>query len=232
MYTSSNLQDPNAPGAHTHYYQVVGVVGNVRLVDLAGTGSAYGTYYFPYAQAPLREYTFAVRSNTKETAVVPALRAAMAQIDPDLALYDVKTMQERAVLSMSSRRTSLLLALAFGGLALFLSAIGIYGVIAYLVAQRRREIAIRMALGSTPAGVVRLVLGQGLVIVALGLAVGLAGVAGLQKVIASQIYGVRPLDPLVIGGATVVMGAIALAACALPTRRAARVDPVAVLKEE
>jgi predicted permease len=232
MYTSANLQDPNASGAHTHYFQVVGVVGNVRLVDLAGTGSAYGTYYYPYGQAPSRYYTLAVRSSTGATSAVAALRTAMAQLDPDLALSDVKTMEERAALSMSSRRTSLLLALAFGGLALFLSAIGIYGVIAYLVAQRRREIAIRMALGSTPAGVVRLVLRQGLVIVALGLAGGLAGAAGLQKVIASQIYGVRPLDPLVIGGATVVMGAIALAACALPTRRAVQVDPVAVLKEE
>ena len=232
MYTSDNLADPKKPGANTHYFQVVGVVGNVRLVDLAGTGSAFGTYYFPYAQAPARNYTFAVRSNAKETAVVPALRTAMAQIDPDLALSDVKTMEERATLSMSSRRTSLLLALAFGGLALFLSAIGIYGVIAYLVAQRRREIAIRMALGSTPAGVVRLVLRQGMVMVALGLAAGFAGATGLQKAIASQIYGVRPLDPLVIGGVTVILGAIALAACAVPTRRAARVDPVAVLKEE
>ena len=232
MYTSANLQDPSKPGANTHYFQVVGVVPNVRLVDLAGTGTAFGAYYFPYAQAPSRDYTFAVRGSAEGTAVVAALRAAMAQIDPDLALSDVKTMEERATLSMSSRRTSLLLALAFGGLALFLSAIGIYGVIAYLVAQRRREIAIRMALGSTPAGVVRLVLRQGLGIVALGLAAGFAGAAGLQKVIASQIYGVRPLDPLVIGGATVVLGAIALAACALPTRRAARVDPVAVLKEE
>jgi len=128
----------------------------------------------------------------------------------------------RATLSLSSGRTSLLLALAFGGLALFLSAIGIYGVIADLAAQRRREIAIRMALGSTPAGVVRLVLGQGLVIVALGLAAGFAGAAGLQRVIASQIYGVRPLDPLVIGCVTIVSGTIALAACALPTRRASR----------
>jgi putative ABC transport system permease protein len=133
---------------------------------------------------------------------------------------------------MSSRRTSLLLALAFGGLALFLSSIGIYGVLAYLVAQRRREIAIRMALGSTPAGVVRLVLRQGMAIVTLGLAVGFAGAAGLQKAIANQIYGVRPLDPWVIGAVTVLLGAIALAACALPTRRAALVDPVAVLKEE
>jgi predicted permease len=232
MYTSANLEDPYKPGANTHWYQVVGVVGNVRLVDLAGTGSAYGTYYFPYAQAPSRDYTFAVRSSAGAAAVVPALRTAMAQIDPDLPLSDVRTMDERATLSMSSRRTSLLLALAFGGLALFLSAIGIYGVLAYLVAQRRREIAIRMALGSTRAGVVRLVLRQGLVIVALGLAAGLAGAAGLQKAIANQIYGVRPFDPLVIGAVTVLLGAIALAACALPTRRAVRVDPVAVLKEE
>jgi ABC-type antimicrobial peptide transport system permease subunit len=157
---------------------------------------------------------------------------AMAQIDPDLALSDVKTMEERATLSMSSRRTSLLLALGFGGLALFLSAIGIYGVLAYLVAQRRREIAIRMAMGSTQAGVVRLVLKQGLVIVALGLAAGFAGAAGLQKVIASQVYGVRPLDPFVIGGVTVLLATIALAACAVPAWRAVQVAPVAVLKEE
>jgi len=100
------------------------------------------------------------------------------------------------------------------------------------VAQRRREIAIRMALGSTRAEVVRLVLRQGLGIVALGLGAGLAGAAGLQKAIAAQIYGVRPLDPAVICSVILLLGAIALAACALPTRRAARVDPVAVLKEE
>jgi ABC-type antimicrobial peptide transport system permease subunit len=156
----------------------------------------------------------------------------VARIDPELALFDVKTMGERAALSMSSRRTSLMLALAFGGLALFLSAIGIYGVLAYLVAQRRREIAIRVALGSTAAGVVRLVLREGLVLVAIGLAAGFAGAAGLQRAVANQIYGVRPLDPLVIGGVTVLLGTIALAACALPARRAARVDPVEVLKEE
>jgi predicted permease len=232
MYTSANLQDPNKPGANTHWFQVVGVVRNVRLVDLAGTGSAFGTYYFPYAQAPSRVYTFAVRSAAEATAVVPALRTAIAQVDPDLALSDVKTMEERATLSMSSRRTSLLLGLAFASLALFLSAIGIYGVLAYLVAQRKREIAIRVALGSTGAGVVRLVLREGLVLVALGLAAGLAGSAGLQKAVANQIYGVRPLDPLVISGVTVLLGTIALAACALPAWRAVQVDPVAVLKEE
>ena len=232
MYTSARLQDPNAPGANTRWYHVVGVVGNVRLIDLAGTGSTTGTYYFPYAQAPSRDFTFAVRSSAGTATIVPALRTALARIDPDLPLSDVKTMDERATLSMSSRRTSLLLALGFGSLALFLSAIGVYGVIAYLVGQRRREIAIRMALGSTPAGVVRLVLRQGLVIVALGLAAGLAGAAGLRKAISAQVYGVRPLDPFVIVIVIVLLGAIALAACVLPSRRAAQVDPVAVLKEE
>ncbi|MGO8731938.1 MAG: ABC transporter permease [Terriglobia bacterium] len=232
MYTSADLQNPFKPGANTRWFQVVGVVRTVRLVDLAGTGSAFGTYYFPYAQEPSRVYTFAVRSSAEGTAVVPALRTAMAQIDPELALSDVKTMDQRAALSMSSRRTSLMLALAFGGLALFLSAIGIYGVLAYLVAQRRREIAIRMALGSTGGGVVRLVLREGLVLVAIGLAAGFAGAAALQKAIVSQIYGVRSSDPLVILGVSLLLGIIALAACAVPARRATLIDPIEVLRYE
>jgi len=232
MYRPQNAKEPTKTDANTRWYQVVGVVRSVRLEDLTGTGSGFGAYYFPYAQDPSRGYTFAVRTAGEAGAVAGAVRTAVARIDPELALFDVKTMDERTALSLSSRRTSLLLALAFGGLALFLSAVGIYGVLAYLVAQRRREIAIRVALGSTGAGVVRLVLREGLVLVAIGLAAGLAGAVALQKAVASQIYGVRPLDPLVIGGVTVLLGTIALAACALPARRATRVDPVEVLKEE
>ena len=232
MYQPQNPKDLTKTDANTRWYQVVGVVRSVRLEDLAGTRSGFGAYYFPYAQDPSRDYTFAVRTAGEAGAVARTVRTAVARIDPELALFDVKTMGERAALSMSSRRTSLILALAFGGLALFLSAIGIYGVLAYLVAQRRREIAIRVALGSTGAGVVRLVLREGLVLVAIGLAAGFAGAAALQKAVATQIYGVRPFDPLVIGGVTVLLGTIALAACALPARRATRVDPVEVLKEE
>jgi predicted permease len=232
MYKPQNAKELTKTDANTRWYHVVGVVRSVRLEDLAGTRSAFGAYYFPYAQEPSPGYTFAVRSAGEAGGVARMVRAAVAGIDPELALFDVKTMGERAALSMSSRRTSLMLALAFGGLALFLSAIGIYGVLAYLVAQRRREIAIRVALGSTGARVVRLVLREGLVLVAIGLAAGFAGAAALQKAVASQIYGVRPLDPPVIGGVTVLLGAIALAACAVPAWRAVRVDPVAVLKEE
>jgi predicted permease len=232
MYFPENPKDMTQTDARTHWFRVVGVVRSIRQLDLAGTGNTFGAYYFPYAQTPSRDYTFAVRTAGEGGGVAHEMRAAMAQIDPELALFDVKTMVERAALSMSSRRTSLSLALAFGGLALFLSAIGIYGVLAYLVAQRRREIAIRVALGSTGVAVVKLVLKECLVLVAFGLAVGFAGAAALQKAVASQIYGVRPLDPLVIGGVTVLLGAIALAACAVPARRATRVDPIEVLRYE
>jgi ABC-type antimicrobial peptide transport system permease subunit len=126
----------------------------------------------------------------------------------------------------------MMLTLAFGGLALFLSAIGIYGVLAYLVAQRRREIGIRVALGSTGAGIVRLVLREGMLLVAIGLAAGLAGAVALQNAVANQVYGVRPLDPLVLGSVAALLGIIALVACVAPARRAVGLDPVRVLAEQ
>jgi len=232
MYQSDNLKEPSKSGAHTSWYQVVGVARSIRQEDLAGTRNGFGAYYFPYAQHPSADYTFAVRTAGAAVSVTSMLRAALGRIDPELALFDVKTMDERTALSLASRRASLTLALAFGGLALFLAAIGIYGVLAYLVAQRRREIAIRMALGSTTAAVVKLVLKEGLTLVGIGLAIGFAGAAVLQKAVASQIYGVRPSDPLVIGGVSLLLGAVALAACAAPAGRATRVDPIEVLRQE
>ena len=205
---------------------------SVRLEDLAGTRTAFGAYYFPYAQEPWRVYTFTVRTTSDPASLARTVRAAVARIDPELALFDVRTMGERAELSVSSRRTSMMLALAFGGLALFLSAIGIYGVLAYLVAQRRREIGIRVALGSTGAGIVRLVLREGMLLVAIGLAAGLAGAVALQNAVANQVYGVRPLDPLVLGSVAALLGIIALVACVAPARRAVRLDPVRVLAEQ
>jgi predicted permease len=232
MYRPKNPKELTEIDPNTRWFRVVGVVRSVRLEDLAGTKGATGAYYFPYAQDPSRDYTLAVRTTGELGGAARMFRAVMAQIDPELALFDVKTMGERTALSMSSRRTSLTLALAFGGLALFLSAIGIYGVLAYLVAQRRREIAIRVALGSTGAAVVRLVLREGLALVTIGLAAGFACATALHKTVASQVYGVRPFDPLVIGGVTLLLAAIALAACAVPARRAIRVNPIEVLRYE
>jgi putative ABC transport system permease protein len=160
------------------------------------------------------------------------IRSKMAAIDPELAIFDVHTMSERGELSLASRRTSMTLAVGFGALALFLAAIGIYAVLAFVVAQRRREIGIRVALGSTPGRIVRLVLHEGLVLVGLGLVVGIAGSFLLRSAVASQIYRVSPFDPLVLLSVIAVLGAIALAACLVPARRAVQVDPMIVLNEQ
>jgi hypothetical protein len=226
------LPDLTRIDANTKWFTVVGVVRTVRLEDLAGTRSAFGAYYFPYAQDASRGFTLAVRTTTDPGSMSRAIRAAIAGIDPELALFDVRTMGERAELSVSSRRTSMLLAMAFAAVALFLSGIGIYGVLAYLVAQRRREIGIRMALGCTGSGIVRLVLLEGSLLVAIGLASGLAGAVALQRAVANQVYGVRPLDPLVLGCVVALLGVISLVACLVPAQRAVRVDPVRVLADQ
>jgi putative ABC transport system permease protein len=126
----------------------------------------------------------------------------------------------------------MLLANAFGGVALFLATLGIYGVLAYLVAQRTREIGIRVALGSTRAGILRMVLREGFELVAIGLVFGVAGAASLQKVVATEIYGVRPLDPLVLASVMVLLSVVTLAACVVPARRAMRVEPTVALRYE
>ena len=163
---------------------------------------------------------------------MPAVRAEFARLDHDLPLFDVRSMTERADLSLTSRRVAMLLALSVGAAALFLSAVGIYGVLAYLVAQRTREIGIRIALGSTAGGVFKLVLREGAALGGSGLALGLAGAFALRRALENQIYGVGPNDPLVLCAAMAVLGSIALAASILPARRATRVDPAVVLNQQ
>jgi predicted permease len=224
-----NVGNLTKTDSHTRWFLVIGVVHSVRLQDLSGKGNPEGAYYFPYSQDPSRTYTLAVRTAGDSSGMIDVIRAQMSGIDPELALFDVRTMLERTQLSLSSRRTSMLLALAFGALALFLAAIGIYGVLSYLIAQRRREIGIRMALGSTQSRVVKLVLGEGLVLVGIGLVIGVACAVALRTVVANEIYGVGPMDPVVMAGVAALLGVAALTACALPARRAAQVDPAIVL---
>jgi len=160
------------------------------------------------------------------------LRAEIFRLDSDLAVFDVHSMAERIDLSLASRRTSMLLANAFGGVALFLATLGIYGVLAYLVAQRTREIGIRVALGSTRVGILRLVLREGLELVVVGLVFGIVGAASLQRVVATEIYGVRPLDPFVLASVMMLLAIVTLAACVVPARRAMRVEPTVALRYE
>jgi ABC-type antimicrobial peptide transport system permease subunit len=139
------------------------------------------------------------------------------------------TLQERMDRSLVDRRTPMMLALMFAGVALLLAAVGIYGVLAYQVSQRTREIGIRMALGSNARGIFRLVLAEGLVLLGLGFLAGMAGAFAIRKTIQTQLYGVGAMDPMVLVSVGALLGIVALIACAVPARRAARIDPIAAL---
>ena len=232
MYMPADDKDLLKIDEHTVWLTVVGVARNLRYENLEGSGAPVGAYYFPNSQQPAVGFTFALNTASDPGSIVRALRTEISRLDPDLAVFDVHSMSERIDLSLSSRRTSMLLANAFGGVALFLATLGIYGVLAYLVARRTREIGIRVALGSTRAGILRLVLREGLQLIVIGLVLGVAAAASLQKAVASEIYGVRPLDPLVLASVMALLAIVALAACAVPARRAMRVDPMVALRYE
>jgi len=232
MYEPGSPDDLLKIDEHTVWLTVVGVARTLRYENLDDSGAAVGAFYYPNSQRPANGFTFAVKSDAGQAAVVSAIRAEVFRLDPELAVFDVHSMTERIDLSLSSRRTSTMLANAFGGVALFLAMLGIYGVLAYLVAQRTREIGIRVALGSSRAGILKLVLRQAGELVLVGLVLGIAGAASLQKAIANEIYGVRPFDPLILASVAALLGVVALAACALPVRRALTVEPVIALRNE
>ena len=160
-----------------------------------------------------------------------SIRKAVAAIDPALPFYSVRTMDDYLSQSLMSRRVPMLLAAAFAVVALLLSAIGIYGVLAYGVAQRRREIGIRLALGSTGSQVFGLVLREGVKIVAIGLSLGFLGLLALRRALVTVLYGVTPLDPTVIATVAFALGLVAFLAMCIPARRASRVSPVVALTD-
>jgi putative ABC transport system permease protein len=229
MYQPTNPQDLLDVDESTRWLTVVGVVREVELDDLAGSPGAVGTYYFPAAQAVRRFLVLAIKTPIDPETVMRSVRAEMLKIDPSMPLAAVRTMTDYATRSLMPRRAAMILATSFGIVALLLAAIGLYGVLAYLVAQRAREIGVRLALGSTAAGIVRLVLSEGAALVVAGLAIGLGGALLLRRVLASQVFGVGALDARVLTLAMVVLGTTAFVACALPARRAARVNPAVVL---
>jgi len=232
MYFPGDAKDLLKIDERTVWMTVVGVARTLRYESLDGSGAPVGAYYLPNSQRPAGGFTFALKTSADPGSIVRAVRSEIAHLDPDLAVFDVHSMSERIDLSLSSRRTSMLLANAFGGVALFLASLGIYGVLAYLVARRTREIGIRVALGSTRAGVLKLVLREGLQLVAIGLVLGVIGAASLQKAVATEIYGIRPLDPFVLASVMALLAIVALAACAVPARRAMLVAPTVALRYE
>jgi len=217
----------------TVFLNVVGVVENIALRDVViEEGDSVGTYYLPYAQSPTRNLTFAVKTTGAPGAVAGPIRAALARIDSQLPFFNVRSMEDRLADVVGPRRTPVVLALGFAVVALFLAAVGVYGVLAYLVTTRTREIGIRLALGSGAPQVFRLVLREGLNIVGVGVALGLLGSYALRSALQSQLYGVEPLDPMVWGAVAGLLILVALLACVLPAHRATRVNPVVALSQQ
>jgi predicted permease len=231
VYKPSDANDVGKVGPNTVFLTVIGVVKNVELTSLTPKDVPVGTYYFPYAQDASPYLVFTVRAARDPQALEGTVRSTITSIDREVPVFNVQTMNDRLDSALVPRRVPMLIGMAFGIVALFLAAIGIYGVLAYQVSQRRREIGIRIALGSSAANILSLVVRDGLRMTAIGLGVGLAGLIGLTRVIRGLLYGVQPADPVVIGLVAVTLAVVALVATLIPARRAARVSPMAALTE-
>ena len=211
------------------YFTIIGVTKNIRH-DSPDSPSADFQAYFPFPLR-LRDGILLVRTEKDPLALVPAVRKAVAAIDPTVALAKVSTFDGWIGKKFMARRLSTLLVSLFSGAALCLSAIGVYGVLAYSVGQRTRELGIRIALGAQSDNILRLITAQGLRIVGVGLIVGLLASLILVRFIEGILYGVSATDPFSLCAAVIVLGLAALVACLLPAHRATRINPITALRE-
>jgi putative ABC transport system permease protein len=225
-FTFGRLGTGRAP----KWVTIVGVVADSKMYGLANPSRL--EVYVPYRQLARNSMTLLVKAAQEPAALVSAIRAVVASIDKEQPIFGVATMQEVVDASVSTRRITLILLGLFSGLALVLAAIGIYGVISYSVAQRTREIGIRMALGAQPRDVLRLVLSQGGKIAISGIAIGGAASLGLTRLMANLLYSVSSVDPATFAAVTFVLALVAMVACYIPARRTLRVDPLIALRHE
>ncbi|MEJ7576826.1 MAG: ABC transporter permease [Pyrinomonadaceae bacterium] len=211
--------------------EIVGVVGDVKFRGL--DAEAEPEYYMSYLQFPMSEMSLIARTAFAEpTKLVPAMRNAVLEVDKDQPLYETKTMNRLVGESIAERRFNMLLLGGFAFVALGLAAIGIFGVMSYSVTRRTHEIGIRMALGAQRSDVAKLVIGQGMILVLIGVALGLAGAFALTGMMKSLLFGVSATDPITFAGIAVLLTAVALLACYIPARRATKVDPMIALRYE
>ncbi len=211
----------------------------VTVVGLAGDTKQYGLdaatkteFYLPFLQRPMHFMTLVVRTQGNPLALTEAVWSAVSSTDPDQPVYNIRAMDQLLEESVAQRRVTLILLGSFAGLALLLAAIGIYGVMTYNIAQRTHEIGIRMALGAQTGDVLRLVVGQGVRMALLGVAIGLAVAAGLSHLLSSLLFGVSARDPLTFAAVAVALTGVAFAASYIPARRATAVDPMVALRYE
>lgn len=231
MYLPADVNDLLATNEKTVYWTVVGVIGNLKLRTLTEGDASVGAYYFPIAQDASSGLTFTLKTDGQPETLAGPLRQLVAGLDPELPVFDLQTMEARTAGALAAQRAPAQLGLAFGGLALLLSAVGIYGVLAYLVTQRSKEIGIRIALGSSARGIFQLVLREGLLLIGGGCVLGALGALALRRSLDDLLFGVQAGDPMVLLGMTALLAGVALSACVLPARRATRIDPLTVLAE-
>lgn len=207
--------------------EIVGVVGNIRRASLADEPRA--DMYFPFEHQLDPSTTLFVRTTGDPAQALPAVRTVLRQIEPGLVVYGTRTMEEVAAASAAIMRLAMRLLAGFAAVALVLAAIGIYGVMAYSVRQRTRELGTRVALGASRSDIIRLMMRQGAAMTMVGLAVGVAGGLVAARSLAAILYGIPPSDPIALSAAIALLATTALAACYLPARRAARIDPARTL---
>jgi len=221
--------------------QVIGVVGHVNQwgLDQDGAGALHTEAFVPFWQADDKSVTTGARFNvayvrTQQPGVpsLQTLRQRLLQFDNSLVVFDASTMDRVVAESIAAKRFTMILFAAFAAIALILAAVGIYGVLSYLVGQRTREIGVRMALGARPLDVLRMILSDGARMAAVGIGIGVIAALALTRLMASMLFGVTPTDPLTFSAVAVLLGAIAFLACYLPARRATKVDPMVALRYE
>jgi putative ABC transport system permease protein len=221
-----NLGNPQTAPWRT----IVGIVGDIRNEGLNAEPNPQ--MYVSFAQLPRQNLSLVVRGAGDPSSLIAGVRSAVAELDRDLPLYNVRTLTEMLSESLARERFSLLLIVIFAGLALVLAGVGIYGVLAYSVTQRTHEIGVRLALGGSRRDVMRLVVGQGMKLVGLGISAGLLAAFALTRLMTGLLYGVTATDPLTFIGVSVLLAGVALLACWIPARRAAKVDPMIALRYE
>jgi predicted permease len=210
--------------------EIVGIVGDVRQGGLSADPTPH--VYAAYDQWPLDEITVVMRTIGDPAALLPAARAAVASLDRDVPVYDELTLETMVAQALGQPKFYLLLLTTFATLAVVLTVVGIYGVMAYTVQQRTREIGIRIALGASTNRVVGLVVQRGLVLALMGVLLGSAGAYVVTRVLRSQLYGVSERDPLTFAGVAVLLASVAVLASWIPARRAARVDPLSAMRAD
>jgi putative ABC transport system permease protein len=214
----------------TNPREIIGVVGDVKHFGLEDEAEAY--IYLPHAQSADGSLALALRSAVDPQQMAALVRREVSALDRDQPVVDIKNMEQRIAEMMSPRRLTVFLLGIFASVAMILAAVGIYGVIAYSVTQRTHEFGIRMALGAQRSDIIRLVIGQGMWLVLIGLGVGLLGAFIVTRLLESLLFQVKPGDPLTFAAVAALLSTVALLACYIPARRATKVDPMIALRYE